>query len=97
MRIILKILAAPFVVVLTILVAVISFLLSLSAGILAVLAGFLGLCGALMLIWERDVYTGIAILIMAFAVSPYGLPTLGAWIVSKLDDLNYTLRGFITG
>lgn len=96
MRIILKILAAPFMVMLTILVAVLSFLLSISAGLLAVIASFLGLCGALMLFCEKDIYTGIAILIMTFAISPYGLPTLGAWIIGKLDDLNYSLRRFIT-
>ena len=38
MRIIFKILAAPFVLVLTLLVAVLSFLLSLSAGLLSILA-----------------------------------------------------------
>ena len=37
MRIIFKILAAPFVLVLTLLVAVLSFLLSLSAGLLSIL------------------------------------------------------------
>ena len=43
MRIILKIIAAPFVLVLTLLVAALSFLLSLSAGVLSILASLLGI------------------------------------------------------
>ena len=73
MRIIFKILAAPFVLVLTLLVAVLSFLLSLSAGLLSILASVLGLLSVLMLFVEKDISTGIAGLLMAFAISPFGL------------------------
>lgn len=66
MRIIFKILAAPFVLVLTLLVAVLSFLLSLSAGLLSILASVLGLLSVLMLFVEKDISTGIAGLLMAF-------------------------------
>lgn len=97
MRIILKIFAAPFVLVLTLIVAVLSFLLSLSVGIFSIGASLLGLLGVLMMAIERDIYTGAALLVMAFAVSPFGLPALAGWLVGKLDDLNYSLRGFITG
>lgn len=67
MRIIFKILAAPFVLVLTLLVAMLSFLLSLSAGLLSILASVLGLLSVLMLFVEKDISTGIAGLLMAFA------------------------------
>ena len=76
MRIIFKIFAAPFVLVLTLLVAVLSFLLSLSAGLLSILASVLGLLSVLMLFVEKDISTGIAGLLMAFAISPFGLPAL---------------------
>ena len=97
MRIILKIIAAPFVLVLTLLVAALSFLLSLSAGVLSILASLLGILSALIIVWEGDMQTGVAGLIMAFAISPFGLPALAGWLQGKLDDLNYALRGFITG
>lgn len=96
MRIIFKILAAPFVLVLTLLVAVLSFLLSLSAGLLSILASVLGL-SVLMLFVEKDIPTGIVGLLMAFAISPFGLPALAGWLLAKLDELNSSLRGFITG
>nr|DAE70699.1 MAG TPA: hypothetical protein [Caudoviricetes sp.] len=57
MRIIFKILAAPFVLVLTLLVAVLSFLLSLSAGLLSILASVLGLLSVLMLFEKEDMRT----------------------------------------
>ena len=88
MRIIFKILAAPFVLVLTLLVAVLSFLLSLSAGLLSILASVLGLLSVLMLFVEKDISTGIAGLLMAFAISPFGLPALAGWLLAKLDELS---------
>ena len=97
MRIIFKILAAPFVLVLTLLVAVLSFLLSLSAGLLSILASMLGLLSVLKLFVEKDISTGIAGLLMAFSISPFGLPALAGWLLAKLDELNGSLRGFITG
>ena len=74
MRIILKIIAAPFMLALTITVAVLSFLLSLSAGVLSVLAFVLGGAGVLMLAVQGDMFNGIALLVMGFAISPFGLP-----------------------
>lgn len=97
MRIVLKILATPFALALTISVAVLSFLLSLSAGVLSVLAVILGGAGALMLAVQRDMFNGIALLVMGVALSPFGLPALAGWLLDRLDDLNYSLRSFIMG
>ena len=63
----------------------------------AILASVLGLLSVLMLFVEKDISTGIAGLLMAFAISPFGLPALAGWLLAKLDELNGSLRGFITG
>lgn len=97
MRIILKLIAAPFALALTLSVAVLSFLLSLSAGVMSVLAFVLGGAGVLMLAVQGDVFNGIALLVMGFALSPFGLPALAGWLLDRLDDLNCSLRSFITG
>ena len=97
MRIILKIIAAPFVLALTIIVAILSFLLSLSAGVLSVLAFVLGGAGVPMLTVQGDMFNGIALLVMGFVLSPFGLPALAGWLLDRLDDFNYALRSFITG
>ena len=57
----------------------------------------LGLLSVLMLFVEKDISTGIAGLLMAFAISPFGLPALAGWLLAKLDELNGSLRGFIMG
>ena len=61
------------------------------------LASVLGLLSVLMLFVEKDISTGIAGLLMAFAISPFGLPALAGWLLAKLDELNGSLRGFIMG
>ena len=32
---------------------------------------------------------------LAFLVSPFGLPTVGAWLLAHLQIVNYSLRDFI--
>ena len=63
----------------------------------SILASVLGLLSVLMLFVEKDISTGIAGLLMAFAISPFGLPALAGWLLAKLDELNGSLWGFITG
>ena len=36
-------------------------------------------------------------LVLAFLISPYGIPAIAEWLVNKLHNLNFALRGFITG
>lgn len=84
MRIMLKLIADPFVLALMISVSVLSFLLSLSAGVLSVLAFVLGGAEALMLAIQGDVFNGIALLVMGFALSPFVLPALSGWLLDRL-------------
>ena len=39
---------------------------------------------------------GITWLVMAFLLSPFGLPAVAEWLICKLDGLNYSLKCFIT-
>ena len=95
MRIIFKILAAPFVVILTIFVAVMQFVFHLSGWVFALVSSLLGLIGVVTL-FTGPVHNGIILLVLAFLVSPYGLPMLAVHIVAGMQGLNYTLRDFIT-
>jgi hypothetical protein len=96
MRFVLKILAAPAICLLALTVAVCSFLL--------MIAGFVGwvLCvlisiGGIVLLFTHHVGGGIAFLVIAFLVSPYGLPALFAWLVGKLNALRWLLKEFVIG
>ena len=40
---------------------------------------------------------GIAFLVLALLVSPFGVPAIAAWLVDKLHWAKFALRDFITG
>ena len=94
MRIILKIIAAPFVLALMLIVAVLSFL-SCIAGAVCWLACtvfvLLAVCG-----FFAGLHTGcIAMLVLAFLVSPFGLPAIGEWLLERLYGVKYALQDFM--
>lgn len=94
MRTILKIIAAPFVLVLILAVAVISFL-SCIAGVCCGLA-----CTVFVLLavcaFFAELHTGcIVALVLAFLVSPYGLPVIGGWLLDRLYGVKYALQDFM--
>lgn len=97
MRIILEIIAAPFVLALTLMVAVLNFSVSLASWVFDILSFFLALCGLFELFIQGNPQWGITGLVLAFLLSPFGLPAAAEWLVCKLDDLNYSLKSFITG
>ena len=95
MRIIFKIIAAPFVVILTILGAFLSFIFGLATAALNIISVIVALLGIVTLITGQTT-NGIIILVIAFLLSPVGLPAIVDWLIDKLYDLNYSLRDFIT-
>lgn len=95
MRIILKIIAAPFAVVLTIAVAMFIFLFVLSEKILSLVSGLMALFGIAVMIFQREWVGGGVFLFLAFLASPVGIPAIAEWLISKLYGLNHALRDFI--
>ena len=95
MRLILKLIAAPFVVLLTVLVAVLLFLFSLSSFFLTAASVIVGLLGVGLFLLGYPV-GAVAYLVIAFLLSPLGLQAAADFIIGKMDDLNLSLRQFIT-
>lgn len=91
MRIILKIFAAPFVLLLSLVLGVLILLHSLAAGVLSILA-LITACGLFACTIGGDPASGIRVLIVAALISPFGLPALSEWLILKLGDLKYALR-----
>ena len=94
--IVLKILAAPFVVVLTVLAAVVSFLFCMATAVFVVACVVLTLL-ALVLFIGRQTLGGVVFLVLAFLVSPFGIPAIADWLMDRLYSLKYSLQDFITG
>lgn len=90
----LKIIAVPFIITLTVLVAVMMFLFQLAEWLFILASSILGLGGVALLI-TGDIYGGIGILVMAFLISPYGLPAIAEWFTGLLDSLNSSLKCFV--
>ena len=84
MRILAKILLFPVVVVLTVFVSVCRFLCNFSTLL------FVFALGTLFLL--KDTKGGIEMLVVAYLVSPYGIPLFASWLIEKIDDLNYLIK-----
>ncbi len=96
MRFLLKLLFAPVMAVLAVVSWFLVFVVGLSSGILCIPAAILGFFG-LFILFVDSVSYGVGLLVIAFLISPYGLPMLAGWLVAKLHVLRYMLRDWIYG
>lgn len=96
MRLILKILVAPIIVVLTLFVWICSGLLYCSSFILGLAGTVLGILGVLVLL-TGSFTNGIIVLVMAFLVSPFGIPMAAVWLIGKIQDFRYTIQDKVYG
>lgn len=91
MRLILKLIAAPVVLTLTLFVWICSALLYCSAFLFGLAGTVFGLLGLAVLV-TYSVKNGVILLIIAFLVSPMGLPMAAAWLLGKIQDLRYAIQ-----
>jgi len=89
MKVILKILLAPVIAALAIIIWIFALILSLSAWVF----GILGLITLLFI----NTTNGIIILVFAFLVSPVGLPMLAAWTIGQMQRFRYFVQDAIYG
>ena len=94
MRLIGKLLALPFMLVTGILYLVCKFLVVLSGAVLGILSGIIFLA-ALVLFFVAGFLPGLAWLMIAFLISPYGLAA--AWLAGIIGGANSALKDFIFG
>ena len=95
MRLILKLITAPLILFLTVLVAVLLFLFSLSSFFLTAASVIMALLGVGLFFISYPVGGGVYLGI-AFLLSPYGLQAVAGVVITGLDSLNLSLRQFIT-
>lgn len=95
MRLILKLIAAPFIVLLTVLVAVLLFLFSVSSFLLIAASVIMALLGVGLFFISypggRRRLSGNCVLL-----SPFGLQAVAGAVITGLNSLNLSLRQFIT-
>lgn len=96
MRLIFKIFALPFLLVLSLLAAVLMFLFDVAGWFLSLASGILAVIAVGLFVLQRQPVGGVAFLVLAFLLSPNGLPAIAEFLIGLLDELNYSLRRFIT-
>ena len=95
MRLIFKLLAFPFVLVTGLLYLVCKFLVIASGAVLGILG--IVFLASLVLFFTAGVWAGLAWLVIAFLISPYGLPMAAAWLVGMIGGANHALKDFVFG
>ena len=96
MKLILKILAAPVVIILTPITWLGFLILKLSAWAFG-LAGVVMTILAVAFMLLVSVKDGLLLLAAAFLISPYGIPMLTVYTLGGIQSLTLSLRSFICG
>ena len=92
----LKILAAPLVLALALFTWVCFGLLYVSSFIFGLASTVVALLGIAVLVTYSQ-QNGIILLVIAFLVSPVGLPMAAAWLLGKVQDLRYMIQDAVYG
>jgi len=95
MRIILKIFATSLWLVLWVLAPVSLFVFITARVALFFLTGLAVIISILLFI-QRIIPGGILFAVIAFLISPLGIPAIAQWLIEKLYQLKYALGDFIT-
>ena len=90
MKLLLKIIAAPVIVVLTLFVWICSAVLYCSAYVLGLAGSLLGLLASLVIVLD-SVKNGLILLLAAYLISPLGIPMAAAWLLARVQDLRYAI------
>ena len=96
MKFVLKILFAPVIAVLVDLVSALALILNLSAWVFGIASTILGILGLAVLLLD-NVVNGVIILVIAFLVSPIGLPMLAAWMLGQIQRFRYFIQDAVYG
>ena len=96
MKFLLKILFAPVIVILTLIIWTFALILRLSAWVFGIIGTIFGILGLAILLLD-SVTNGIIVLVIAFLVSPIGLPMLAAWTIWQMQRFRYFVQDAVYG
>ena len=91
MRLLLKVLAAPVIVALTVFVWLCVGVDS-CAGMVMSVAGWIAALLGVAVMLTYSVKNGIVLLVIAFLLSPMGLPAAALWLLGKVQDVRYFIQ-----
>ena len=107
LKLLLKILAAPVILALTLFVWICVGIVYISGLVLGLISMVIALLGVAVLL-TCSLQNGIILLVMAFLISPYGLPMAflispyglpmaAIWLLGKVQDLKFAIQDLVYG
>lgn len=96
LKLLLMIVAAPIVVALTLFVWICLGLVYVSGLVLGLISTIIALLGVAVLVTYSP-QNGLILLLMAFLISPLGLPLAAIWLLGKVQDLKYAIQDKVYG
>ena len=92
----LMIITAPVILVLTLFVWLCTGLLYISGLVLGLFSTVIALLGVAVLLTYSP-QNGVILLVMAFLISPMGLPLAAIWLLGKVQGLKYAIQDWVYG
>ena len=96
LKCLLMIVTAPVILVLTLFVWLCTGLIYISGLVLGLLSTVIALLGVAVLITYSP-QNGAILLVMAFLISPMGLPLAAIWLLGKVQSLKFAIQDWVYG
>ena len=96
LKLLLKIVMVPVILALTLFVWICVGIVYVSGLVLGLISMVIALLGVAVLI-TYSLQNGIILLVMAFLISPYGLPMATIWLLGKVQDLKFAIQDLVYG
>lgn len=93
-KLLLKIVIAPVVLFLTLAIWICVGLVYVSGLVLGLLSMVIALLGVAVLVTYSP-QNGLILLVIAFLISPFGLPKLAFWLLGKVQDLKFAIQDLV--
>lgn len=95
-KLLLKIIVAPVIAALTLFIWMCVGVVYVSGLVLGIISTVIAVLGAVMLVVGPR-QNGVIALVMAFLISPYGLPLAAIWLLGKVQDLKFAIQDRVYG
>ena len=96
LKLLLKILVAPVILLLTVAIWICVGIVYISGLVLGLISMVIALLGVAVLL-TCSLQNGIILLVIAFLISPYGLPMAAIWLLGKVQDLKFIIQDLVYG
>ena len=96
LKCLLMLVTAPVILVLTLFVWLCMGLIYISGLVLGLLSMVIALLGVAVLL-TYSLQNGLILLVMAFLISPVGLPLAAIWLLGKVQSLKFAIRELVYG